>query len=84
MRRVFLLLGYQLAAALVLFAAIELTARWAINRIPPAVVDSGAAHPPCFNNPGVVTSPRAFGYRLKYHINKVGLRGPNLPLHFLV
>jgi lysophospholipase L1-like esterase len=55
---------------------LEGAARWSVARIPPPVVDSGVAHPPCFNNPGVTTSPRAFGYHLSYRINKEGLRGP--------
>lgn len=62
-----------------LFAAGEGVARWRVSRIPPASVPSGVEHPPYYNNPGVETSPRAFGFHLTYRINKDGLRGPEVP-----
>ncbi len=80
MRRWGPLIAYQAAAVLVLFGLIEGGVRLSLARIPPAEVPSGAAHPPYFNNPGVVTSPRVFGYHLKYHINALGLRGPETTL----
>jgi lysophospholipase L1-like esterase len=75
-RRLAWLLAYQVAAVAGLFCLVEAGVRARLALIPPATIDSGLKNPPYFNNPGVTTSPRAFGYHLTYTLNKVGLRGP--------
>ncbi|OGR86808.1 MAG: hypothetical protein A3J74_06430 [Elusimicrobia bacterium RIFCSPHIGHO2_02_FULL_57_9] len=80
LRKAALLFAIPCVAAGGTLLALELWARWSIARIPEGVVPSGHEHPPYFNNPGVVTSPKAFGYHLKYRINRVGLRGPETTL----
>ncbi|MBI5630488.1 MAG: SGNH/GDSL hydrolase family protein [Elusimicrobia bacterium] len=68
------------AAAAALLAALEIGARWKVGRIPRETVPSGREVPPYFNNPGVVTSPRALALHIEYRINSLGLRGPEIPL----
>jgi lysophospholipase L1-like esterase len=59
-----------------LLAGLEGAVRWRVSLIPERVVPSGREHPIHYNNPGVVTSPKAFGYPVRYRINGLGLRGP--------
>lgn len=77
-RKAVLVLALQAALVLLVFGVLEALARWNVSRLPPLAVPSGVDHPPYYNNPGVVTSPRTFGYHVKYRINSLGLRGPEV------